>query len=138
MVGDHVERVTTRVENSRDLVAGEERGGATTEIDRVDGRVRLRRAGDLGDEGVDVTPLHRLVEQAAVEVAVVADRGAEGDVEVEAQHCEHITGLGGSAASWGSLAPLARGTRRFAPRETRASLRSALERRQKKRQQFCK
>ena len=41
-------------------------------------------ARDLGAERVDVLPLHVRVEQPAVEVAVVADVTAEGNVEVEA------------------------------------------------------
>jgi len=40
---------------------------------------------DLGNERVDVTRLEIRVEQAAVEIAVVADRGAEWNVNVKTE-----------------------------------------------------
>ena len=44
---------------------------------------RLRLPGDLRDQRLDVARLQGGVEQPAVEVAVVADGGTEGDVNVE-------------------------------------------------------
>ena len=40
----------------------------------------------LQAHGVHVARLERFVEQPPVEVAVVADRAAEGDVNVDAEH----------------------------------------------------
>src|SRR5207237_6726304 len=56
------------------------------EVDRVCAGIRDLGFGiraDFGDDGVDVARLQRGIEETAVEVAVVADRGAEGYVDVE-------------------------------------------------------
>jgi len=41
---------------------------------------------DLNEQRADVAFLERRVEQATIEVAIVADGGTEGDVEIEAEH----------------------------------------------------
>jgi len=68
-----------------DLVRLEQRRRAAAKEDGV-GRRLVPGASDLGRERVDVLPLHVRVEQPAVEVAVVADVAAKGDVEVKAEH----------------------------------------------------
>jgi hypothetical protein len=47
---------------------------------------RRSRPLDLQDERINVTRLQRRVEETPVEIAVVADGGAEGDVDVQTEH----------------------------------------------------
>jgi hypothetical protein len=78
----HVERVFARLDDPRDLPGLEQRRRPAAEIDRV-GRA-LTRSRDLGEQRLDIARLEIGVEQPAVEVTVIANRGAERDVDVKA------------------------------------------------------
>ena len=69
-----------------DLLTREQRRRTSAKVDRVDGGVRLRRALNLKPQRLDILLLETLVQQSAIEVAVIADGRAEGDVEVETEH----------------------------------------------------
>src|SRR6202035_3543565 len=66
---------------------------AAAEEDRI--RLVSRGLGppgpDLRDHRVDIPRLQRGIEQAAIEVAVVADGRAEGNVNVQTEHCNWTT-----------------------------------------------
>src|SRR5262249_34406342 len=100
--GREIHPFAHRLDDGRDLARIEERRRPSAEEDRVSleglshsvghlfrraDRV-FRRADprDLAPQRVDVARLQRLVIEAAVEVAVVADRRAERDVDVDAEH----------------------------------------------------
>ena len=69
------------------ISAGSSSDGVPPPKKIVSARRRRRRcAANLAQQRRDVLLLQRRVEQAAIEVAVVADRGAERDVDVEAEH----------------------------------------------------
>jgi phage/plasmid primase-like uncharacterized protein len=81
----HRERMATGGDDGLDLVGLEQRRRASAEVDRVGRRsVSVRR--DLAEQRSDVALLQRGVKESAIEVAVVADRRAERDVDVEAEH----------------------------------------------------
>src|SRR5262249_17246289 len=84
----NVERFLTGVDESRHFCRPEKRRGPAAEINRVGSAFYPVRAGaaDLSDERRHIPGLQILVQQTAVEVAVVADRGTERDVEVETEH----------------------------------------------------
>src|SRR5687768_9076084 len=82
-VGGDVERPSAGAKEAADLLGVEERRGPAAEKDRV-GRLSLARCLHLARQRADVPVLQRGIEQPAVEVAVVADRAAERNVEVEA------------------------------------------------------
>jgi hypothetical protein len=69
---------------ARDLGRLEQRWCAAAEEDRVGGR-SVRRSPDLVLERTHVPCFQRRIEQPAVEIAVAADRGAERDVEIQAE-----------------------------------------------------
>ena len=89
-VGRHRERLAARRDQPADLVRREQGRRPAAEIDRV-GHGSVGGATDLGVEGVDVAGLQPGVEQAAVEVAVVADRSTEGNVEIQPEHRVQLT-----------------------------------------------
>src|SRR5262245_3287520 len=84
----NIERFLTGVDNSRHFWRREKRRRPAAEINGVSSPFHSVRAGarDLGDERCHIPRLQTLVQQAAVEVAIVADRGTERDVEVETEH----------------------------------------------------
>ena len=93
-IGRDVEGVRARPGDSRDFRGLQQRRRSAAEIDGV-GRSRLSRRQDfhrascpcdLAHERVDIAGLECFIEQTAIEIAVVADGGAERDVDVETQH----------------------------------------------------
>src|SRR5262245_25193469 len=88
------------VDDRRNLLAGKQRRCPATKVDRVGAgpsgcafvgarcpcRCLPSCPRDLSDQGPNVLCLEIAIEQTAIEVAVVADCGAEGDVDVETQH----------------------------------------------------
>ncbi len=81
-----VEGLAAGRDESADLVRLEQRRRAAAEEDRVDALRPGRRCRISPLQRVDVAVLQAGSNRPAVEVAVVADRGAERDVEVEAEH----------------------------------------------------
>jgi hypothetical protein len=89
--GDFARRVerkafAARAHEPSNLLARQQRRGAAAKIDRIGRRLRFRGAPDLRLEGRHVPGLERGVEQTSIEVAVVADGGAERDMEIKTQH----------------------------------------------------
>src|SRR5690606_13732925 len=71
-------------EHALQLVVAQVRGRAAAEVERVEGpAVPLTQRRELARERVDVAARQPLVPAHLVEVAVGADAGAEGDVDVE-------------------------------------------------------
>jgi hypothetical protein len=71
-----------------DFVRFEKRRRAATEENRIrgfrpNGLTCPTRPVDLIDQRLDIARLEVGIEQAAVEIAVIADRGAEGNVDVQ-------------------------------------------------------
>ena len=69
-------------DQTRDFFGSKQRRRAASEVDRVD-RGAVTSPVDLGLERIDIAPLQPRLDQAAVEVAVVADRFAERNVEIQ-------------------------------------------------------
>src|SRR5262249_17963745 len=86
------EPVAKGADDPRDVVRIEQRRRPAAKVDGVDGSVGSEPGRtDVPNERVDVTRLHRVVVQAPIEVAVIADRRAERDVDVRAERCGLIT-----------------------------------------------
>src|SRR5262249_21387397 len=93
------ESIANRPDDGGDLCRIEQRRRSAAEVDRVDGVAgvagakapaygsvgRVFRPGDFPDERLDVARLQRLVVQPAIEIAVVADRRTERDVDVDTE-----------------------------------------------------
>jgi hypothetical protein len=81
-----VERAAAGREDPLHVVGREQRRRAAAEENRVGGGplAAFPRSTNLGDERVDVPTLQGRIEQTAIEIAVVADRRAERDVDVQA------------------------------------------------------
>ena len=67
------------------VLAAEERGRAAAEIDRVCGKLRMRRLVQLGQQGLDIG-FDPIEAGDGVEIAVVAFPDAKWDVDVEMLH----------------------------------------------------
>src|SRR5207237_5708823 len=85
-VGRDREPRTACLDDRADLIRIEQRRSAAAKKDRVSLKTG-RSAFDLLQQRRDVSRLQRFVVESPIEVAVVADRRAEGDVDVEAEHC---------------------------------------------------
>ena len=81
-----VERLAAGLDQRADFLRFEQRRRAAAEEDRVGRLARAPAARISCSSAATYRVLQPGVEQAAVEVAVVADGGAERDVEVEAEH----------------------------------------------------
>jgi hypothetical protein len=85
-----VKGVLARADDAPDLFRFEERRRAPAEIDRVGRGPGPRRprphVSDFGDQRLDITRLDLRIEEAAIEIAVVADCRAERDVDVQTEH----------------------------------------------------
>src|SRR5262249_19764343 len=79
------EGVPARRDQTSDFFRLEERRGPAAEKNCV-GRLTPSGAKDLLLHGRDGAILERGVEQTAIEVAVVADRRGEGNVEIDPEH----------------------------------------------------
>src|SRR4029079_12567215 len=75
-----------RSQDPADFIRREQRWRAAAEEDCVNGRAGFRSRLDLANKGIDVEPLDCLIEQPAREIAVVANRRAERDVEIKTVH----------------------------------------------------
>src|SRR5690606_6859214 len=98
-------------EHALQLVVAQVRGRAAAEVERVEGpAVPLAQRRELARERVDVAARQPLVPEHLVEVAVGADAGAEGDVDVERGERHARRGYPARAP-----APVARGSAGRAP-----------------------
>src|SRR5919198_1200161 len=90
-IGRNREPRRARVDDGADLVRIEERRRAAAEKDGIGltiPRQRLRRGRrsvNLFEQRREITRLQRFVVEPSIEVAVVADCGTEGDVDVQAE-----------------------------------------------------
>ena len=82
-VGGEIECLSACADEASDLFSRQQRGRSPAEKDRVG--LATRRSPDLRFKGRDVSALEVVIKQAAVEVAVRANRLAKGDVDVETQ-----------------------------------------------------
>ena len=78
--------VAARSDQAGDLVGIQERRCAAAEEDGVGRRARARWSGGSPLQRLDVARLQRRLEEAAVEIAVIADGAAERDVKIEPEH----------------------------------------------------
>jgi hypothetical protein len=128
MIGCKLKGSAAGVENPSDFAGGKQRRCPTAKIDGVDGCVALGRRLDFRDERINVARLDRRIEQAAVEIAVVANRGAEGNVDVKPKHSltlaesgrRGLASLYPAALAPGPHAPLV-GLGASRPRKTRSA-----------------
>ena len=84
-VGGYPERAAARLDDGTDFVRLEQRRRPAAKEDRIGVRSGgLARPPDLFENGGDVFRFLRVIEQTAIERAVVADGRTERDVDVEA------------------------------------------------------